>query len=71
MGEGRETQEGVYTHTYIHTYIYIGVLGGASGKEPVCQYRGQKRCRFDPWVGKVPWRRAWQPTPVTLPGESP
>ena len=26
--------------------------------------------RFDPWVGKIPWRRAWQPTPVFLPGES-
>ena len=24
----------------------------------------------DPWVGKNPWRRAWQPTPVFLPGES-
>ena len=24
-----------------------------------------------PWVGKIPWRRAWQPTPVFLPGESP
>ena len=24
----------------------------------------------DPWVGKMPWRRAWQPTPVFLPGES-
>ena len=30
---------------------------------------GDKRCRFDPWVGKIPWRRAWQPTPVFLPGE--
>ena len=31
------------------------------------------QCRipgFDPWVGKIPWRRAWQPTPVFLPGES-
>ena len=28
------------------------------------------RCEFDPWVGKIPWRRAWQPTPVFLPGES-
>ena len=28
------------------------------------------RCRFDPWVGKIPWRRARQPTPVFLPGES-
>jgi len=26
---------------------------------------------FDPWVGKIPWRRAWQLTPVFLPGESP
>ena len=29
-----------------------------------------KRCGFDPWVRKVSWRRAWQPTPVFLPGES-
>ena len=27
--------------------------------------------RFDPWFGKIPWRRAWQHTPVFLPGESP
>ena len=26
---------------------------------------------FDPWVGKIPWRRAWQTTPVFWPGESP
>ena len=31
---------------------------------------GDIRRRFDPWVGKIPWRRAWQPTPVFLPGES-
>ena len=29
------------------------------------------RSGFDPWVGKIPWRMAWQPTPVFLPGESP
>ena len=29
------------------------------------------RREFDPWVRKIPWRRAWQPTPVFLPGESP
>ena len=28
------------------------------------------RHRFDPWVGKIPWRRKWQPTPVLLPGKS-
>ena len=26
-------------------------------------------CGFDPWVGKIPWRREWQPTPVFLPVE--
>ena len=41
--------------------------GGASGKEPTCQCI---RCGFHPWVRKIPWRRAWQPTPVFLPGES-
>ena len=25
---------------------------------------------FDSWVGKIPWKRAWQPTPISLPGES-
>ena len=41
-----------------------------SGKEPACQCRKHKRRGFDPWVGKIPWRRAWQRTPVFLPGES-
>ena len=31
--------------------------------------RRHKRCSFDPWVRKIPWRRAWQPTSVVLPGE--
>ena len=26
--------------------------------------------RLDPWVGKIPWRRKWQPTPIPLPGKS-
>ena len=41
-----------------------------SVKEPACQYRRCKRCGFNPWVGKIPWRRAGQPTPLFLPGES-
>ena len=31
---------------------------------------GDMRRGFDLWVGKIPWRRAWQPSPVFLPGES-
>jgi len=37
-----------------------------SGKETACQC---KRYSFDPWVGKIPWRKKWQPTPVSLPGK--
>ena len=48
----------------------MGFPGGASGKEPACQCKGWKRCGFDPWVGKIPWRRTWQPTSICLPGES-
>ena len=42
----------------------------ASGREPVCQCRKHKRGGFDPLVRTIPWRRAWQPTPVFLPGEA-
>ena len=42
-----------------------GFPGGPVGKESVqCG-----RPRFDPWIGKIPWGRKWQPTPVFLPGE--
>ena len=49
---------------------FKGFPGGASSKEPTCQCRKCKRWGFDPLVGKIPWRRAQQPTPVFLPGES-
>ena len=39
--------------------------GGARGKEPASQYGRGKRCMFNPWVGKIPWRRARQPTPYS------
>ena len=31
---------------------------------------GDKRCRFDPWIRKIPWKREWKPTLRFLPGES-
>ena len=46
-----------------------GFPSGPSGKEPTCQCRRHKRCGFDPWVGKIPWSRTREPTPVFLPGE--
>ena len=44
-----------------------GFPGGSVVKNPACQCR---RCEIHSWVGKIPWRRKWQPTPVFLPGES-
>ena len=44
-----------------------GLPGWHCSKELTCQCR---RLRFDPWVAKIPWKKAWQPTPVVLPGES-
>ena len=63
---------------YLDKYLYIllryilekGLPRWPSGKEPTCQCRRHKRHKFDPWVGKIPWRRAWQPTIVFLPGKS-
>ena len=48
----------------------MSFLGKGSGKEPACQCRSHKRPSFNPRIGKIPWSRKWQPTPVFLPGES-
>ena len=48
----------------------MGFPGSSGGKEPARQCRRHKRHGFNPWVRNIPWNRAWQPTPVFLPGES-
>ena len=63
------THRHTHTHTHTHTQTH-GFPGGASVKEPACQCRKHKRHGFDPWVGKIPWRREWQPSPGLFPGES-
>ena len=62
----------VYTDSVVKHSVYTrvwsrnGLPWWLSGNEPACQW---SRCRSDPWVGKIPWRRTWLPTPVFLPGE--
>ena len=53
-------------HFPMSLYTTLGFPGGASCKE---LSRQCKRGRVDRWVGKIPWRRVWQPTPLFLPGE--
>ena len=48
------------------TSCWNGLPRGSDSKR-ICLQCG--RPGFDPWVGKIPWRRAWLPTPVFLPGE--
>ena len=52
---------------FLFSVTYDGCSWWLSGKESTYQCR---RHGFDPWVGKIPWRRKWQPTPVLSPGES-
>ena len=44
--------------------MLMGFPGGSVVKSPPAGDPG-----FDPWVGKIPWKRKWQPTPVFLPGK--
>ena len=48
----------------------MGLPGGSSGQEPAYWCRSHERRGIDPWVGKTPWGRKWQPTPVFLLGKS-
>ena len=41
-----------------------------SSEVSTCQYKNCRRCGFDSWIEKIPWRRKWQATPVFLPVKS-
>ena len=61
-GSGRSLGEGI---GYPLQYSWISLVA-QTVKNSQCGRPG-----FNPWVGKIPWRKAWKPTPVFLPGESP
>ena len=67
---GLKNQMSVLLPATRKTRLGEGLPGGTSSKEPTCKCKRRKRHRFRPWVGKIPWRGAWQPTPVFFPGES-
>ena len=46
------------SHRFLCCFGSCLELSSASGKESACQSKRPKRCKFDPWVGKIPWRRA-------------
>ena len=60
-----------FTFYFVLGYSQLGFPWWLSSKESAYDMEDAECPRFDPWVGKIPWRRAWQSTPVLLPGESP
>ena len=52
---------------FVFAILFLGLPWWLRGEESSCQRR---RCDFDPCVGKIPWRRQRQLTPVFLPGKS-
>ena len=61
----------IYAFVYEQSILIISWASQvAQCKESACQFRRSKRHGFNPWVGKIPCKRKWQPTPVCLPEES-
>ena len=67
---GKKTPGGRVSFLFMPVPCRLGFSGGSGVKESACQCRSRRRLGFDPWVGEIPWRRKWQPTPVFLPGKS-
>ena len=67
--QGRQESDMTELLSVTHSSLEEGFPGGSAVR--IClQCRSCRRRGFNPWVRKVPWRRAWQPVPVSLPGES-
>ena len=50
--------------------LCVGINGASLAAQMVKNPPAMQETEFNPWVGKIPWRRKWQPTPVFLPGGS-
>ena len=67
---GLENSMDCIVHGVSKSRIRLSNFHFHSDKESACQSRRCRRPRFNPWVGKILWRKNWQPTPVFLPGKS-
>ena len=69
--------DGKQKHFPLFLIAIVLSYGGASGKESACQcsrcmpMQQMQETQFDPWVGKIPWRKKRKPTPVFMPGKVP
>ena len=60
----------LWWHIFKTHQVYLGAPQLALVVKNPPANAGDERHGFNHWVGKIPWRKAWQPTPVRLPGES-
>ena len=58
---GGERHSHCNNNTFVNKQVAKGLPRWLSGKASTCQCR---RHGFNPWIGKIPWRRKWQPTPL-------
>ena len=62
---------GNYLHSIsLYQVLQMGFPGGSAGKESACNAGAKGEVGSIPGLGRFPWRKNWQPTPVFLPGES-
>ena len=69
-----EECQSYWVNTYRYDLIITQLITSASQvvlvvKKSACKCSRHQRCRFNSWIGKIPWSRKWQPTPVFLPGK--
>ena len=69
-GEDSGSKEGGRT-ALLNEAVVCVCCGGFPGGSLVKNLPVVQKTQFDPWVGKIPWRRKWQSTPVFLPGKIP
>ena len=63
------TEKKSFPNSEVSLWIGDGPLWGLSGKEWNCNTGDKRRREFNAWVGKIPWKSKWQPTPAFLPGK--
>ena len=64
------TQLSDFTFTFFFNGLAAAATMARRVKKICLPCRRHRRCGFNPWVGKILWRKKWQPTPVSLPGKS-
>ena len=64
LSERKQKKKNIYIYIYIYIHLWASLMAQMEKNLPAMRRPG-----FDPWVGKIPWRREWLLTPIFLPRE--